>query len=632
MLLVIHMNLINISHLKKSYGTNTILDDINFMLNSNDKVAIVGRNGAGKSTLIKIIYGLEEYDNGSIFIQPNLNIGYFSQESLLNSNNTVIEEMHLIFKKQNTLKKELQKLEKEITTENKNALEKYNRLLVAFEEIGGYTFEYQINTILNKFGFENYYNHKVNNLSGGERTRLALAKLLLSEPDILILDEPTNHLDIKTVEYLENFLKTYKHAIIIISHDRYFLNQVVNKVYEIEYNNGYEYRGNYDQYVIAKNKFYEQRKKEYSQQQKMIQKEQDFINKNIVRATTTKRAQSRRKKLAKLKVLDNPKIDNKNIKVNLNFTKNTGNIVLEVNNLSIGYDKPFLNNINFLIKKEEKIAILGPNGIGKSTLLKTINNAIPQLNGDIKYGANVNIAYFDQDLALIASSKTLLDEIWDDNRTMLEKDIRTLLGTFLFTDNDVYKNVNDLSGGEKVRLALAKLSLKKANFLILDEVTNHLDIMSREVLESALINFPGTILFVSHDRFFINKVATRIIEFNNNKVNEYIGDYNYYLEQKEKEEQTLIKTPNNLNIKNDYEKQKKEKNELRKKEKQIKKLEKEITELEKEINYLKNEQHEEEVYLDYKKALEIQSKIDKLQEIIDNKISEWTVIHEQLEL
>src|SRR5690554_5347327 len=279
MLLVIHMNLINISHLKKSYGTNTILDDINFMLNSNDKVAIVGRNGAGKSTLIKIIYGLEEYDNGSIFIQPNLNIGYFSQESLLNSNNTVIEEMHLIFKKQNTLKKELQKLEKEITTENKNALEKYNRLLVAFEEIGGYTFEYQINTILNKFGFKKYYDHKVNNLSGGERTRLALAKLLLSEPDILLLDEPTNNLDIETVEFLENFLKAYKHAVVIVSHDRFFINQVVNKIYEIEFTKSYEYFGNYDRYLIQKQEFYQQQKKEYSLQQKMIQKEQEFINK-----------------------------------------------------------------------------------------------------------------------------------------------------------------------------------------------------------------------------------------------------------------------------------------------------------------------------------------------------------------
>lgn len=624
------MNLININHLTKSYGTTTILNDISFMLNSNEKVAIVGRNGAGKSTLLKIIYGLENYDDGSIFIHPNIKLGYFSQESLLSSEKTVIEEMNSIFTRQNELKAELQKLEKNLSDASDDILNKYTQLLVTFEEIGGYTYEYQINNILNKFGFKKYYDHKVNNLSGGERTRLALAKLLLSEPDILLLDEPTNNLDIETVEFLENFLKAYKHAVIIVSHDRFFINQVVNKIYEIEFTKSYEYFGNYDRYLIQKQEFYQQQKKEYSLQQKMIQKEQEFINKNIARATTTKRAQARRKKLAKLDVLDKPKIDDKNIKLNFSFTRNTGNIVLEINNLAIGYNKPFLSNIDFLVKKGEKIAILGPNGIGKSTLLKTINQTIPPLDGRIKYGSGVKIAYFDQDLTILSSTKTVLDEIWDENRMMLEKDIRTLLGNFLFSNDDVFKNVSDLSGGEKVRLALAKLTLLKANFLILDEVTNHLDILSREVLESALINFPGTIVFVSHDRFFINKVATRIMEFTNEEVIEYIGDYNYYLEQKRKAKEENTNSQNSKII-NDYEKQKREKNRLRKMDKLITEIEKEINKLETEIDCLKAKLQEEEVYLDYKKALDVQEKIDSIQKQIDEKLIQWTEIHDELE-
>ena len=362
----------------------------------------------------------------------------------------------------------------------------------------------------------------------------------------------------------------------------------------------------------------------------MIQKEQEFINKNIARATTTKRAQARRKKLAKLDVLDKPKIDDKNIKLNFSFTRNTGNIVLEINNLAIGYNKPFLSNIDFLVKKGEKIAILGPNGIGKSTLLKTINQTIPPLDGRIKYGSGVKIAYFDQDLTILSSTKTVLDEIWDENRMMLEKDIRTLLGNFLFSNDDVFKNVSDLSGGEKVRLALAKLTLLKANFLILDEVTNHLDILSREVLESALINFPGTIVFVSHDRFFINKVATRIMEFTNEEVIEYIGDYNYYLEQKRKAKEENTNSQNSKII-NDYEKQKREKNRLRKMDKLITEIEKEINKLETEIDCLKAKLQEEEVYLDYKKALDVQEKIDSIQKQIDEKLIQWTEIHDELE-
>ncbi|QVK18806.1 ABC-F family ATP-binding cassette domain-containing protein [Mycoplasmatota bacterium] len=624
------MNLITVNHLKKSFGVTSILDNINLSLNSHGKMAIVGRNGAGKSTLVKIICGLETYDSGNIYLSSNLKLGYFSQDSLINSEEKVIDEMSLVFDKQITLKKKLDKLANQLnTTSDEETLTKYTNMLQTFEEIGGYTFEYHIETILNKFGFKDYYHHQVNQLSGGQRTRLALAKLLLSEPDLLILDEPTNHLDLETVEFLENFLKSYKHAIIIISHDRYFLNQVVNQVYEIEFNQGFLYKGNYDSYLTQKNERYEHMKKQFDLQQKMIQKEQEFINKNIVRATTSSRAKSRRKKLEKIEVLENPNVDNKNIKVNFDFSRNTGNIVLDVQNLSIGYEEPFLNNIDFLIKKGEKVAILGPNGIGKSTLLKTLNKAINPLGGNIKYGAGVNIAYFDQDLAMLHSNNTVLDELWDENRMMLEKDIRGVLGSFLFTGDDVFKCVNDLSGGEKVRLALSKLTLVKANLLILDEVTNHLDILSREVLESALINFPGTIIFVSHDRFFINQVATRIIEITIDEVVEYIGDYNYYIEKK-KEANLIEETKKETNA-NHFMEQKKLKSEQKKRQKKIDNLEEEIAQLEDELHQLKIYQQTEEVYSDYQKAQDVHDTIEHKQKQLDDKIHSWTELIEEID-
>ncbi len=617
------MNLISINNLTKSFSSTTILDNIQFSLNSNEKIAIVGRNGAGKSTLAKIICGYEPYDNGNISISSNIKIGYFSQDSFLNSTDTVLNEMKKVFAKQIEIQKELEILANKINTNyDDQVLDKYTKILQIFEEIGGYTFEYLIETMLNKFGFKEYYQQNINNLSGGQRTRLALAKLLLEAPDILILDEPTNHLDLETIEYLENFLRMYKKGLIIISHDRYFLNQIVNNVYEIEFSKGFMYKGNYDNYLSKKVDRYNEMLKHYEIQQKEIKKEQEFIDKNIVGAATSSRAKSRRKKLEKLKILENPKIDNKSINVNFGFNKNTGNIVLNVEDLAIGYNKPFLANINFLIKKQEKVAILGPNGIGKSTLLKTINKLINPFSGNIKYGAGVNIAYFDQDLAMLNSKKTVLDELWDENRQMLEKDARNVLGSFLFTGDDVYKIVSELSGGEKVRLALSKLMLEKANFLILDEVTNHLDISSKEVLERALINFNGTIIFVSHDRYFINKVASRIIEITETEVTEYIGDYAYYLEKKQ--EKTIKNKEKKIAQTNAYLEQKMQKSEQRKQQKQISQLESDIDQLETEINELKALQHTEAVYTDYIKAQELEKKIQDKQHLLDKKLNLWT--------
>jgi ATP-binding cassette subfamily F protein 3 len=624
------MNLITISNLTKYFDTTLILDQINFTLNSNEKIAIVGRNGAGKSTLAKIICGLEDYDKGDKFIANNVKIGYFSQHSLIDSQYTVYEELKTVFKKQIELKQSIDHYA-DLLSQNYDdeLLHKYTILLQNFEEIEGYTYEYKIESLLNRFGFKDYYNHLIGNLSGGQRTRLALVKLLLEEPDVLILDEPTNHLDIETVEFLEGFLKMYKKSIIIISHDRYFLNQVVNLVYEIEFNKGVLYKGNYDHFLILKEDRFDQMAKQFELQQKVIEKEQDFINKNIVRASSTKQAQSRRKKLEKMIILENPNMDDKNIKVNFDFARNTGNIVLQVIDLSIGYNKPIVKHIDMLILKNEKVAVLGPNGIGKSTLLKTINQNITALSGDIRYGAGVNIAYFDQELAVLNTNKTVINEIWDEHPTMLEKDVRKLLGSFLFTKDDVYKNVTELSGGEKVRLALAKLVLKKANFLILDEVTNHLDILSREVLEEALIDYEGTILFVSHDRFFINNVATKIIEIKDDKATEYIGDYSYYVEKRDlfNKQETENKEEK---VNNDFLEQKKQKRENKKAQKQLANIESEIENIEKEISLLKNEQLKEDVYTNYEKSMDVHNKIEQKNKELEEKLAIWNELIEEL--
>jgi len=615
------MIVLSVKNLTKYYGSELILSNINLTLSSTDKMAIIGRNGAGKSTLAKIICGLEDYDQGEIYIASGMKVGYFSQESTLNSELTLYEELQTVFQRQLNLKSQLQDLERQMNDGKSIDFDFYTRLLLEYEDIGGFVFEYQVETMLNKFGFHNRFYEKVSHLSGGEKTRLALAKLLLEQPDILIMDEPTNNLDIETVEYLESFLKAYKNSVIIISHDRYFINQIANIIYEIELTEGYLYQGNYDNYLVEKNKRYQSLLKQYELQQKLIQKEQEFINKNLARASTTKRAQSRRKNLEKLELIKNPQVDDKSINLKLDINSDTGNIVLEVQDLAIGYDKPFVENINFLIEKGERVAILGANGTGKSTLLKTINQVIPQICGKIRYGARVEIAYFDQDLSLLNSDKTVLDEIWDEYPTMLEKDIRKLLGNFLFTGDDVYKVIHNLSGGEKVRLALAKLSLKNANFLILDEVTNHLDILSREVLESELLNFPGTILFVSHDRFFIKKLATRIFVIKDNNLIEYNGDYDYYLEKKQQEEVQTIDVKANPN--SDYELQKRLKNEQKRQAKLITQLETEIKQLEEEINELINFSQTEEVYSDYKKAHEVHQLIESKQKELDEKIHTW---------
>ncbi|ERJ13384.1 ABC-F family ATP-binding cassette domain-containing protein [Haloplasma contractile] len=629
------MSLITLNKLTKTYDGTIILNEIDFTLNPKEKIAIVGRNGAGKSTLAKIICNEEHYDSGNLFISSNTKIGYFSQNSLVESDDLVINEMRKVFHEQIKMKVQVDALSKEVENTNsshinyENLLAKLTKLMAQFEEIGGYEYEHKINMILNRFGFEDYYNEPINTLSGGQKTRLALAKLLLEEPDLLILDEPTNHLDIETVSWLENFLSGYKNALIIISHDRYFLDKVVNIVYDIEFNKATKYKANYTKFLELKKEKYEQNLKQYDLQQKEINKLQEFVDKNLVRASTTKRAQARRKQLEKMDKLDNPRIDDHSINLRFETERRSGNDVLQAENLAIGYDdeETLASNINFLIKRQDRVAIIGENGIGKSTLLKTITKKIPRKGGKIKYGACIDIGYFDQEQTALNSSKNVLNELWDEYRMTPEKEIRRVLGAFLFRQDDVFKIVNELSGGERVRLALTKLKMQHANLLILDEPTNHLDIDSREVLEDALVNYEGTILFVSHDRYFIDKIATKVIEITEDQVTVIDGNYSYFIERKQSEEalkrQVAANQDSKQNTQSDYERMKEVRREKNRLEKQHKQLEETIEALESKLETLKEDLFDPLVYNDIDKSNKLQGTIKSIETDLENKMEEW---------
>ncbi|EPY9146101.1 ABC-F family ATP-binding cassette domain-containing protein, partial [Listeria monocytogenes] len=507
------MILLQVQQISKFFGAEVILDNIKLEVKTGDRIALVGRNGAGKSTLLKIIAGKMSYDGGTISKPKSVEIGYLAQNTGLESSKTIWDEMLSVFDSLRRMEADLRKMELRLgEPELYNDPEKYQALMTdydtlqhTFKESGGYTYEAEIRSVLNGLRFyPEDYEVEIASLSGGQKTRLALAKLLLAKQDILVLDEPTNHLDIETLAWLETYLQNYHGSLLIVSHDRYFLDKVVNQVYEISRTKIDHYKGNYSSFVNQKQAKLEQMWKEFDKQQKQIAKLEDFVARNIVRASTTKRAQSRRKQLEKMDVLGRPQGDEKAAHFGFQFEKQTGKDVLMVDQLSIGYakDKRIASNLTFEMKRQDSLALVGPNGIGKSTLLKTLIRDIPALSGEFHFGAGVKIGYYDQEQAKLTSNKTVLMELWDDYPELNEVNVRTTLGNFLFSDDDVLKNVQSLSGGEKARLALAKLTLLEANVLILDEPTNHLDIESKEVLEAALIDFEGTILFVSHDRYF----------------------------------------------------------------------------------------------------------------------------------
>ncbi len=641
--------LLQVNGLSKLYGAETILANIKLEVQTKDRIALVGRNGAGKSTLLKIIAGELSHDGGEIIKPKDVSIGYLAQNTGLETSLTIWDEMLTVFTHLQQMETKLRRLEQEMGKEENFSNEAiYERLLADYDQLqlnykdqGGYQYEADIRSILSGLGFPvETHQTTISTLSGGQKTRLALGKLLLTKPDLLILDEPTNHLDIETLTWLEQYLQGYPGAILIVSHDRYFLDKLVTQVYEISNKESRRFVGNYSKYLDLKSALYEQEMKRYEKQQDEITKLEDFVQKNIARASTTKRAQSRRKQLDRMELLTRPLGDSKSASFHFDIEKQSGNDVLQVKDATIGYDEdPIIENVTMHLTRGDSVALVGPNGIGKSTLLKSIVNKLPLLNGDVSFGSNVSVGYYDQEQANLTSSKRVLNELWDEYPLQPEKEIRTILGNFLFTGDDVLKPVSSLSGGQKARLALAKLMMQKSNLLILDEPTNHLDLNSKEILENALIDYPGTLLFVSHDRYFINRVTTTVVELSTEGAQEYLGDYDYYVEKKnemieraafEQLEQQENQAPVQKTVaqeKLNYLEEKERKQLERQRTRKIEELEQNIVNLEEEIATLEDQLCLPEIYADYEKASEITTKKQTLQEQLETCMAEWEELH-----
>lgn len=638
--------LLQVNALSKLYGAETILANIKLEVQTKDRIALVGRNGAGKSTLLKIIAGELSHDGGEIIKPKDVSMGYLAQNTGLETSLTIWDEMLTVFTHLQQMETKLRRLEQEMGKEEnfsneatyERLLAEYDQLQLDYKDQGGYQYEADIRSILSGLGFPvETHQTTISTLSGGQKTRLALGKLLLTKPDLLILDEPTNHLDIETLTWLEQYLQGYPGAILIVSHDRYFLDKLVTQVYEISNKESRRFVGNYSKYLDLKSALYEQEMKRYEKQQDEIAKLEDFVQKNIARASTTKRAQSRRKQLDRMELLTRPLGDSKSASFHFDIEKQSGNDVLQVKDATIGYDKdPIIEHVTMRLTRGDSVALVGPNGIGKSTLLKSIVNKLPLLHGDVSFGSNVSVGYYDQEQANLTSSKRVLNELWDEYPLQPEKEIRTILGNFLFTGDDVLKPVSSLSGGQKARLALAKLMMQKSNLLILDEPTNHLDLNSKEILENALIDYPGTLLFVSHDRYFINRVTTTVIELSTEGAQEYLGDYDYYVEKKNEmiERAELEQQENDVPVqkvvaqeKLNYLEEKERKKLERQRTRKIEELEQNILELEEEIATLEDQLCLPEIYADYEKASEITTKKQTLQEQLDACMAEWEELH-----
>lgn len=638
--------LLQVNGLSKLYGAETILANIKLEVQTRDRIALVGRNGAGKSTLLKIIAGELSHDGGEIIKPKDVSIGYLAQNTGLETTLTIWDEMLTVFSHLQQMETKLRRLEHEMgQEENFSNTATYERLLADYDQLqldykdqGGYQYEADIRSILSGLGFPaETHQTTISTLSGGQKTRLALGKLLLTKPDLLILDEPTNHLDINTLTWLEQYLQGYPGAILIVSHDRYFLDKLVTQVYEISNKESRRYVGNYSKYLDLKAALYEQEMKRYEKQQEEIAKLEDFVQKNIARASTTKRAQSRQKQLDRMELLTRPLGDSKSASFHFDIEKQSGNDVLQIKDVSIGYDKePIIEHVNMRLTRGDSVALVGPNGIGKSTLLKSIVNKLNTLSGEVSFGSNVSIGYYDQEQANLTSSKRVLNELWDEYPLQPEKEIRTILGNFLFTGDDVLKPVSSLSGGQKARLALAKLMMQKSNLLILDEPTNHLDLNSKEILENALIDYPGTLLFVSHDRYFINRVTTTVVELSIDGAQEYLGDYDYYIEKKnemieraafEKQEEDAPVQKTIAQEKLNYLEEKERKKQERQRARKIEEIEQNIVLLEEEIAKLEEELCLPEVYADYERASEITTAKQTKQDELEKFMAEWEELH-----
>lgn len=540
------MILLQASQLSRQFADVTLYEDVTFTIHSQDRIALVGRNGTGKTTLIRQIMGKEPISSGDIAIARDLSIGYLEQHTALNSNRTIWEEMLSVFDDTLKLRQQAQEASQKVadladryeSQAYQEALKEYDRLQEALSQRNAYAIESDIRTVLHGFRFyEDDYDQSVADLSGGQQTRLALAQTLLKDHDLLILDEPTNHLDMETLTWLEGYLHNYRGALLVVSHDRYFLDKVTHRVLELRHQRLYTYEGNYSFYLQEKEQRLQQELATYEQQQEKIAKMEDFIQRNIVHAVTSGRAKSRRKQLERMNKIDRPLQDPKAPRIQFIAEKTSGDRVIEAIDLDVGYSKatPLVQHIDFDLRQQEAIAVVGPNGIGKSTLLKTLMQELEPLGGEILYGTNVTLGYYDQNVNHLNPRLSVLETLWQPNRSQDEVVIRGILGSFLFTGEDVEKSVQMLSGGEKARLSLALLAMQHDNTLLLDEPTNHLDIDSKEVLEDALVDFNGTLFFVSHDRYFINRIATQVLELSEDGATIYLGDYDYYLSKKEEQ-------------------------------------------------------------------------------------------------
>ena len=635
------MIILQANKIERSFAGEVLFDNIGLQVDERDRIALVGKNGAGKSTLLKILVGEEEPTSGEINKKRDLSLSYLAQDSRFESSNTIYDEMLHVFDNLRKTETALRQMELGMGEKTGADLEKlmqdYDRLSEEFRQAGGFTYEADIRAILNGFKFdESMWQMKIEELSGGQNTRLALAKMLLEKPNLLVLDEPTNHLDIETIAWLENYLVNYSGALLIVSHDRYFLDKVATITLDLTKHSLDRYVGNYSSFVEQKEQKLLTEAKNYEKQQKEIAALEDFVNRNLVRASTTKRAQSRRKQLEKMERLDKPEAGTKSAHMTFHSDKASGNVVLTVEEAAVGYDDQILSEpINLDIRKMNAVAIVGPNGIGKSTLIKSIVGQIPFIKGEARFGANVEVGYYDQTQSKLTPHNSVLDELWNDFKLTPEVEIRNRLGAFLFSGDDVKKTVGMLSGGERARLLLAKLSMENNNFLILDEPTNHLDIDSKEVLENALIDFDGTLLFVSHDRYFINRVATQVLELSEEGSTLYLGDYDYYLEKKAELEalaaaqaEAVPVSSTEEGTSNDYHLQKQNQKELRKITRRIEQLEVEMEELDQKIQAINETMHSTNDAAD---LVQLQSELDQLTVQQEAVMEEWAELSEQVE-
>lgn len=659
--------LLQTQNVTRRFGGEEIFSGVTLEIKERARIGLVGRNGAGKSTLLKILADIEPPDEGRVMRKKNLTTGFLDQHGGLESSRTIFEEMVEIFRPVLNIEKQLRQLELEMAdadqsdqTAFQEILNEYNKLQEEFERRNGYGYRSEIKMVLHGFKFfEEDYDQPISYLSGGQKTRLSLAKLLLQKKELLILDEPTNHLDIETLSWLESYLLGYDGSLVIVSHDRYFLDKLTTETYELSYGRMHYFNGNYSKYLEQKALDIEKQMKDFNKQQKEIAEMEEFIARNLARASTTRRAQSRRKQLEKIDRIDKPMGDERSAYFSFSPKRQSGNIVIQSSDLAIGYadGDPLSEGIDLDVRKGDVVALIGPNGIGKSTLLRTLVEQIDPIRGEIKYGTKVDIGYYEQEQENLNRLNSVLNEVWDDHPLMTEESVRTFLGSFLFTGADVEKSISALSGGERARVSIAKLALNHDNFLVLDEPTNHLDIDSKEVLENALIDFEGTLLFVSHDRYFINRLATKVLEIGPEGTTLYLGDYDYYLHKKEEQyEQELAakqaeleksgktsegQNDSNTNRNNSWSDRKEIKRQTRRIERGIESTEKAIAETETALEKITQEMNDisnSDQVIQQGMSAEDGKRLNDLSKQFDNKnveleqlFEDWEKWHEELE-